>query len=91
MKNYEATIDNIGYILHDVAGYFSENANQKETVDRINKMLDLTDKAYVLVEWPKSQIIIDTAIKQKWNGECIINENGDSGSYFVPLKRMMEF
>lgn len=42
---------------------------------------------YVLIQWPDSQQVIETAIKEGWDDDCILAGDIDS-AYFVPVRRI---
>lgn len=42
---------------------------------------------YVLIQWPDSQQVIETAIKEGWEDECSLAADMDS-AYFVPVRRI---
>jgi len=49
---------------------------------------------YVLIQWPDSQQVIDTAMKEGWDEECIFANPDEAdhwighSAYFVPVERI---
>jgi len=50
---------------------------------------------YVLIQWPDSQQMIETAMKEGWSPECILADTNDfskpkidNSAYFVPVERI---
>jgi len=49
---------------------------------------------YVLVQWPESQQLIDFAIKEGWEDECILAQGDENqpwiggSAYFIPENRI---
>lgn len=73
----------IGNILETVASDMPQ-----EVKDRIISSLETIDEAYVLVQWPESQELMEESWFDK---EAILDVKGTFGSsaYFVPLRYML--
>lgn len=59
-----------------------------EDIELLGKFMNLASDAYVLVEWPDSQVFMD----EDWfEEEAILDTEAKFGSsaYFIPLKRII--
>ncbi len=79
-KKFEDAMEAIGQ------GVYELDMDETESKD-INTVLSLTREAYVLVQWPESQELME----EEWfESEAILDVNSDSGSaYFIPLKYLV--
>ena len=78
----------IGQAIHDSLGLSSDIPEEKESIDLVNKLLDLSSGSYVLVEWPEVQNLMEEGWFEE---EAILDVDAKFGSsaYFVPLKRLL--
>ena len=79
----EEILEVIGQSLHET-NIYNEN---KELSAKISSFIDSTKDAYVIVQWPEVQDLME----EKWfNEEAILETEGKFGSsaYFIPLKRL---
>ena len=79
-SNFEEAMECIGQSLFEI---FDKNT-PKEVVSLLNNIRE----AYVIVQWPESQELME---KEWFNEEAILDTEGKFGSsaYFVPLKRVI--
>lgn len=79
-KNFDNAIEAIGQGIYELG-------MKEDELKEINTVLDLTREAYVLVQWPESQELME----EEWfEDEAILDVDSDTGSaYFIPLKYLI--
>jgi hypothetical protein len=68
--------------------YPIKDSKGSDSIKAVNKLLNLVKDAYVLVQWPESQELME----EDWfKEEAILDVDAKFGSsaYFIPLKRLL--
>jgi len=79
--NFVYTKEIIGNLIEDSLP--REDPESDEPIELINRLLNLAEDSYVLINWPESQ---DYMEEEWFNEEALLSEES---SYFVPLKRIL--
>ena len=77
MNNFDNAMEIIGQSLF--------NNYQEEIPREVTDLLDIINNAYVLVDWPNSQIYME---KEWFEEEAVLHLNLSS-AYFIPIKRLL--